>query len=408
MPLFRYRGRNGRGELVEGELEAALPDAVANQLINTGITPIDIRVTAVGNDIVRQLQVALTTRKVELTDLILFCRQMYTLMRAGVPIIQAMTGLSRSIRHPVLVETLKDMQANLESGRTLSAAMARHPRVFLPLIVNMVRVGENTGKLEEALQQLAVYLDHEKDTRDRIKAALRYPSFVILAIAVAVGVINVMVIPGFAKIFAKAKVELPLPTRALMISSDFFVNFWPLLLVGSVIAFFAVKLYSRTERGRYLLDKWKLRIPVTGSIVERATLGRFARSFAMCLSAGVPLSQALTVVAKTLDNEFLGGRILDMRNGIERGETITRTAAATGMFTPLVLQMLTVGEETGAVDELMLEVADFYDREVDYDVKNLSAAIEPILLIFVGAMVLVLALGVFLPMWDLASVQLGK
>lgn len=405
MPTFRYRARGARGDLIEGVLEAGTVDAAASQLVATGITPVDISEVGErrGGGLPR-----LAAAAPDLTDLILFTRQMYTMMRAGIPINQAMAALVRSTRNEVLAEALRDVQANLESGRELSVSFARHPRIFSTLFVSMVRVGENTGRLDDAFLKISQYLDLERDTRQRIKSALRYPVFVIVAVAVAVGIINVMVIPAFARVFARAQVELPLPTRIIIGTSDFFVAWWPLMLAGIAAAVIGARLYVATDAGRYAWDKFKLRIPIAGDIVYRATLGRFARAFSMALKAGVPLIQALTVVSRAVDNEYVGERILGMRNGIERGETLTRTAAATGMFTPVVLQMLAVGEDTGAVDELMEEVAGFYEREVDYDIKNLSQTIEPILIVVIGALVLVLALGVFLPMWDLARVKIAS
>src|SRR5690606_7052991 len=221
-------------------------------------------------------------------------------------------------------------------------------------------------------------------------------------------IINIFVIPAFAQVFERARVALPLPTRILIATSDFFVNHWVLLaavLAGTVLA---ARYHVTTDAGRYQWGKYKVRLPLVGDIILRARRARLARAFAMSLSAGVPLVQALTVTARAVDNDYIGEHVLNMRNGIERGENLTRTAAATGMFTPLVLQMLTVGEETGQVDEMLDEVAGFYEREVDYDVKNLSSTIEPVLIVLMGGLVLILALGVFLPMWDLATVGLGR
>jgi MSHA biogenesis protein MshG len=267
----------------------------------------------------------------------------------------------------------------------------------------MVRVGEETGRLDEAFKRITDYLELEKETRQRIKAAIRYPVFVFIAIGIAIGVINIFVIPVFADLFAKSNVPLPWQTRLLMATSNFFVAWWPVILGGLLGAAFGFRGYINTEKGRYWWDKNKLKIPIVGGILHRATLGRFARAFSMALTSGVPLVQAMTVVARSVDNEYIAEHILNMRNGIERGESLTRTATITNQFTPLVLQMLSVGEETGEVDNLLVEVADFYEREVDYDIKNLSASIEPILIIAVGIMVLILALGVFLPMWDLST-----
>ncbi len=403
MPLYSYKARGTRGDLLEGQLDATSADAVAAQLLNGGITPVDIREQAIRADGLAGLKINLGSRAPDLGDLILFSRQMYTLIKAGVPLIRGLRRLSDSSRNPRMVEILDEVTESLESGQELGNSLARYDDIFSSLFISLVRVGENTGRLDEAFLRITEYLELERETRDAVKAALRYPVFVIIAIAIAMGVINVMVIPAFAKVFAQFNAELPWATQMLMSISAFCVSYWPHMLGLLVLAIVGVRAWVRTEDGRYRWDKWKLRLPVVGGIIERATLGRFARAFAITASAGVPLIQALAVVARAVDNEYVGDRIREMRNGIERGDSLSRTAAATGMFTPLVLQMIAVGEETGAVDDLMEEVAGFYEREVSYDLKNLSAAIEPILLLAVGAMVLVLALGVFLPMWDLSS-----
>ena len=408
MPIFQYTGRNNQGQAVNGDIEANSIDAVATQLLNTGVTPINITQFEKEQKTKNNFNFDFSkNKKPTLDDLTLFSRQMYTLMRAGVPIIRAITGLADTTRNQVLQKTLHNVRSNIEGGHELSTALAQYPDIFSHLFVSMVQVGENTGNLDEVFLQISGYLEREKNTRDQIKAAMRYPTFVIIAITIAMFIINMWVIPTFAKVFAGFNAELPLPTRILLGISEFTVDYW-YIIVGSLLAvFFGLRHYIKTEKGHWQWDRFITRIPVIGSIVLRATLARFARSFSMSLSAGVPLVTGLALVSRAVDNVFIGGHIADMRMGVERGDSLTRTAASTEMFTPLIIQMLTVGEETGNVDEMLLEVADFYDREVDYDVKNLTSAIEPILIVFIGVMVLVLALGVFLPMWDLAGAAKG-
>ncbi len=410
MPTFQYTGRNNQGQAVNGNLDANSVDAVATQLVNIGITPINITQSE------KETQTKETeslifdfkkNKKPTLDDLVLFSRQMYTLMHAGVPIIRSITGLAETTRNQVLQKTLHAIRLEIEGGHELSTALAQHPDIFSHLFISMVQVGENTGNLDEVFLQISGYLEREKNTKDQIKAAMRYPMFVIIAISIAMVIINMWVIPTFAKVFAGFGAELPLPTRILLGISEFMVNYWYVLLGVLIAAIFSFRYYIKTEKGHWQWDRFLTRVPIIGSIVLRATLARFSRSFAMSLNAGVPLVTGLTLVSRAVDNIYVGGHIADMRSGIERGDTLTRTAAATEMFTPLVIQMLTVGEETGNVDEMLEEVANFYDREVDYDVKNLTSAIEPILIVFIGAMVLVLALGVFLPMWDLAGAAQG-
>ena len=409
MPIFQYSGRNNQGQAVDGNIEANSADAVASQLMNTGITPLNIIETKQTNRTNTGLNFDFSkNKKPSLDDLVLFSRQMYTLMHAGVPIIRSIAGLADTTRNHILQETLNQIRIEIEAGHELSTALAQHPHVFSHLFISMVQVGENTGNLDDVFLQISGYLEREKETRNQIKSAMRYPSFVLIAITIAMFIINMWVIPTFAKVFSGFGAELPLATRILLGTSDFTVAYWPFILGSIVLAIFGTRYYVNTEQGHWQWDRAKTRIPIVGSIILRATLSRFARSFSMALSAGVPLVTGLALVSRAVDNVFIGGHIAEMRTGIERGDSLTRTAASTEMFTPLIIQMLTVGEETGNVDEMLNEVADFYDREVDHEVKNLTTAIEPILIVFIGAMVLILALGVFLPMWDLMSAAKGR
>ena len=411
MPVFQYTGRNRRGEAVQGNIEATGVDAVANQLFNNGITPIDIVPATVQQDVLgglRALVDKLNEGKVELLDQVFFCRQMYTLLKAGVPLMQALRGLRETSKNPALARVIGSLIEGLDAGLDLTSAVKRHEGTFSALFVSMVQVGETTGSLPEAFLQLSLYLEREKETRDRIKQALRYPAIVMIAIGIALFIINMFVIPAFAKVFASFKAELPWATKVLLGTSSFTVAYWYWILAALILVSVAIRYYIHTPEGRYNWHRWKLKLPLVGSIIHRAMLGRFARSLSVTLRSGVPLVQGMTVVSRAVDNDFIAQRILQMRDGIERGETIARTAAATGLFPPMVLQMIAVGEDTGAIDNLLAEVASYYEREVDYDLKNLSTAIEPILIIFIGVMVLILALGVFLPMWDLASAARGK
>lgn len=402
MARYIYKGRNSQGQAVNGEIEANSEDAVASQLINTAITPIEILLAKEKKQVI-ELNFS-RNKKPSNNDLILFARQMYTLLHAGVPIIRAIAGLTDTTRNVILKKSLNNIRLDIEAGKELSSALAQYPDIFSQLFSSMIQVGENTGNLDEVFLHISVYLEREKNTRDQIKTAMRYPMFVIASITVAMFIINLWVIPTFAKVFAGFGAELPLATRILIGVSDFTVDYWYLILGSLISSTIIFQYYIKTERGRWHWDKLITRIPLTGSIILRAILSRFARSFAMSLRSGVPLVKGLTLVSHAVDNVYIGTHVADMRKGVERGESLTRTATATDMFTPLIIQMLSVGEETGSVDEMLDEVADFYDREVDYDIKNLTSAIEPFLIILIGIMVLVLALGVFLPMWDLASV----
>lgn len=405
MPIYRYKARDAGGNLLEGQVEAVSAEALASQFQASHTIPVSIvEVDTRGSIDLGALFKARRRKKVKLDDLILFCRQMYTLNASGVPLIRAIRGLVETARNPTMGEALAKVVEDLESGMELSGAFSRHNEIFPPLLCRMVQVGEVTGKLDEVFMQLAVYFEREKETIQRVKSALRYPSFVLTAIAAAILFISLFVIPAFEKVFAAAGADLPLPTRIIMGVSLFMRNYWFVVLGLGLVLVFVVQRVLKTTKGRYLWDHYKLKIPLVGDIILRSTLVRFSRGFNMSYTAGIPLSQALGFTARAVSNSFVGEKIEAIRNGIERGDTLTRSATQTGMFTPLVLQMLAVGEESGSVDTMLEDVAEFYEREVDYDLKNLSSAIEPIMIIIIGVMVLVLALGVFLPMWNLASI----
>jgi MSHA biogenesis protein MshG len=412
VPFFAYRGRNARGELMQGVLEGLDAGAVADQLFGTGVTPLEItptnkKVTTAGAASKDEgLWQRLTRKRVSSLDVQLFSRQLYTLLKAGVPIMRGLAGLQESCTNKSFARVVQDLRESLDAGRELSAAMRRHPECFSSFYLAMVRVGEMTGRLEEVFLRLFDHMEFDRDMRNRVKSAMRYPSFVMIAMVAAMAVVNIVVIPQFEKVFKTFHAELPLMTRMLMETSRFSVAWWPAFALGIAGAVMAFRAWIRTRSGRLAWDRYKLRIPIAGKIIHKGTMARFARSFALSIRSGVPIVQALSVVAQTSDNAYLASRIEQMRDGVERGESILRTATNAKVFTPMVLQMVAVGEESGAIDDLMDEIAMMYEREVDYELKTLSSQIEPILIVFLGVMVLILALGIFLPIWDLGKAAL--
>ncbi len=409
MANFSYRGRSSGGGLVNGSLEAMSASAVADQLLLQGITPLEIKPAPKQEDGAGlKFNLTLFAEKVRHVDVLLFSRQIYTLLKAGVPIMRALAGLQESSSNGAMKRLLQEVRESLDSGRELSASLARHSTVFPPFYLSMVRVGEMTGRLEEIFLRLFYHLDFEQFMRNQVKSALRYPSFVVAAMAIAIVVVNIWVIPAFAQVFKGFNAKLPFMTQLLINFSDFMVADWPYLLAGLIGAIFAFRAWVATPMGRYLWDRTKLRVPIAGKIVEKATLARFSRSFALAVRSGVPVVQAMSVVAQTVDNVFIADKIEKMREGVERGESVLRTAISARVFTPIVLQMVAVGEESGALDDMMEEVADMYQREVEYELKNLSQQIEPILIVALGILVLILALGIFLPIWDLGRVAFKR
>ena len=439
MTTFSYTGRDNGGKKISGNLEAASMDQAASELSRQGIMPITLKPSKekstqqaepakkkkspekkkkekeepesmadmeIDLDIVKEFFEA--RQKIDIEELIIFCRQMGALLAAGVPIIKAIKGLGESSENVRFKRVLIDIVDKLNSGMPLATAMQNHSDVFTPFIISMIHVGETTGRLDGSFREMAAYLDFERSTRKRIKSATRYPVMVLSAITVAVLVINIWVVPTFANVFQKFGADLPLATRILVGTSNFLLNYGWILFIAVCFAFYSLKKYINTPVGRYNWDKLMISLPLSGKIYKRISLSRFCRTFATLMESGVPVLQSLSVVAHTVHNDYIGKKITDMHSAIEAGGSLSSTAAGTGLFSQLVLQMLVIGEETGAVDKLLHDVADFYDQEIDYDLKHLSDTIEPILLAFMGAMVLVLALGVFLPIWNLSDVAIKK
>lgn len=405
MSLFHYKGRNEKGQLVSGALDASSAELAAGQLASLGLIPVSLKQADASQSSIDEFLERLGQRKVEIPELIIFSRQMYTITKSGIPLISGLRGLAAAVKHPTLRKTLDEVAGDLESGMGLSVALGNHPKVFDSLFVSIIHVGENSGRLDEAFLQLSEYLERDMETRKGIKSALRYPTFVISAIAIAIAIINIKVIPAFASMFEKFGADLPLPTKILLGTSQLFVNYWPHMLVVLIAGVVAWREYLKTEAGQRFWGEKKLKIPIVGDIIERGSMARYSRSFAMMMRSGVALTTALELCSRVVDNLYLAEKIRGIRSGIEHGDSLLRTHTASGMFTPLVLQMIAVGEESGKVDELLGEVGGYYEREVDYDIKSLGAKIEPILIVIMAAFVLVLALGIFLPMWGMYEVQ---
>lgn len=408
MPTFNYTGRDSSGSLVQGVLEGENSNALASLLFSRNITPLEIKAQKEAAKSTPATSTSLFQEKIKTIDVMLFSRQMYTLLKAGIPIMNALNGLQASTQNKSFAPVIGEIRDSLSSGRELSSALAQHPTVFSNFYVNMVRVGETTGMLDTVFLRLFDHLEFERFMRDQIKSALRYPTFVVIAMAVAIIVVNLFVIPAFAKVFQSFGAELPILTRGLLGFSKFMVATWPFILVGIVAAIYLFRQYIATVGGKFKWDSFKLKTPLAGKIIHKATMARFARSFALASKSGVPITTGLKLVAQTADNDYIAHKLDEMREHVERGESILRTATNSGVFNPVVLQMIAVGEESGSLDDLMQEVADMYQRDVEYEIKTLGAQIEPILIVFLGVMVLILALGIFLPIWDLGNIALHK
>ena len=403
MPLFAYKARDKRGQLHSGEQEASQKSSVAARLIEDRLVPVSIEEITPSiklEDIIKQY---LPRKSIPLDDMVLFCRQMHALTKSGIPIMRAVYGLSETSNNEVLKEILQEVGNALSRGNTLSQALHSHEYYFSPIFISMVHVGESTGNLDQAFYQLVNYLEMIRDTKKKVSSALRYPTMVITSIVLAVIMVNIFVIPSFSKVFDKFGGELPFATQVLLGSSNFFIEYWWLMAMIFAVATAGIIHYVKTDKGALHWDRVKLKLPIIGGLLNRICLSRFTRTFSMLFASGVPILQAIDVSAEAIGNLHIEKNVREMRSGIERGESLSRTANSSGMFTPLILQMIAVGEESGALDSLLHDVSEFYDEETDFQVQRLSGAIEPIMLFFMGVMILVLALGIFLPLWDLSA-----
>lgn len=419
MGRFVYKARGPYGQ-VEGVQEAANTAQVAAILKSKGLIPVKITADAataaalasnlgVGGSMVdlgTKQGIQLFAPKVERADVMLFSRQIHTLLKAGVPILRALAGLQETTTNPAMKAIILDLRRSLEAGVDLATSVATHSKIFDSFYVAMIKVGEASGQIDHVFMRLYKHLEFEQFMKQQVKSALRYPSFVIMAMVAAITVINVMVVPAFEGVFKSLGANLPIPTQILIASSNLMINYGWWMLGGLGVAFLVFKQWIGTPEGRMTWDRVLIKMPLVGPIVTQAALSRFARAFSLSLRSGVPLERALTSVAQTADNRYISARIDGMREAVTRGDSLTRAAVAAGVFTPMVLQMLAIGEETGMLDELLEEIGEVYSNEVEYSLKTLSQQIEPILVIFLGAIVLLLALGVFMPMWDMGRVTI--
>ncbi len=404
MELYQYKGRNKRGDIMTGTVEAANPEGVVNWMMASGISPIAVKLKAdpLKNqpEWVRALQ---GQRKLNQTDLLMLTRQFGTLLKAGIPILQAVNGLKNGSSQPEMTKLLSSLHASLDKGSELSAAMAKHPKFFDEYYINMIRVGENAGKLDEVFARLYTQLDFDRRMRQKIKAVVRYPLFVFSAIAVATMVMMVYVIPAFSGIYSAMQTELPLATRILMAVSDVMARNWTAILITLALSALGLRYYVSTPEGRYRWDKFKLQLPIVGRILGKATTARFCRSFGMAMNSGVPIVTALALVSRVVDNAFYHERIMAMRDAVSHGDNLLRAFLASGIFSPIELQMIAVGEETGDIETMVQQLASLYQDEVEYEASQLAETLEPILLVFMAALVLLLLLGIFLPMWNMTQ-----
>ena len=400
MANFTYRGRDQAGARQEGVMEADSVNTVASKLGAMGVTPLEIELVKMdqGRSQLQAVadwfhdQVPVTPQ-----DLSLLCRQLYAMLHVGVPINIAMRDIVETFRHQGLVRALLNITENIEEGFRFSDSLERYPKIFPPLFVQMVRTGEETGKMDEIFLHLAEHVEKEAGFKDKMMSALRYPIFMVIAALAAMMVISVWVIPAFTEMLANTGGELPTPTVILMATSDFFINYSVWVVVGIVLLIAAYIAHRKTPEGREFWDRVLLRVPVFGEMSRTGILSQFTRSLALVSKSGVPLSQGIELVAGTLGNLHYENKILEFKARIDEGIPFSQAAREIGIFTPMVIQIFRVGEQTGKIDELLEHVSTVYDREVNHTMDNINTLIEPLMLALIGSLVLMLALGVMLP-----------
>jgi type II secretory pathway component PulF len=402
MPNFRYRVRDRNGKAIAGVIDAPTLQVAGDHLYRLGYLPVTIEeeggtVSPGMSDLWKRF------KKVKLKDIIFFSQQLSTLYKAGLPLLTGLESLAEQAENKKLKPILEAIGRQIEGGSTLFEAISKYSDVFPPVYVNMIRAGETSGKLGESLDRFVALADRELRTRQRVKEATRYPKIVISAVAIAFAILITFVIPRFAQIFARFNTPLPLPTRIMIGINDLFHTYWYLVLCALFGIPILFKHYIRTAQGKYFWDKLKIRIPISGPLLLKIALSRFAYTFAMLNRSGIPILQTLEITSTTIENVILSKSIEEISRSVKEGRSLTDAMKESGRFTPLVIQMTSIGESSGTLEEMLMRVTEYYDLEVDNAIKKFSTYIEPILTLFLGIVVLFLALAVFLPWWNMAS-----
>jgi len=407
MDSFQYKARDKFNKLINGVLSASSIDLVAVKLKSQGYFPISI-VPKVESEAGTKENNPSIWAQVSFSELNSFTRHFSTLQKAGIPILSTLTALKEQTRNPFLKKVIGQICVDIEGGLSLSVAMEKYPQVFNKMYVNMVKIGETSGRLSEILERLAVLGEHDERIRMRIKSATRYPVIIISVLALGFIVLTTFVVPRFANIFSQFKAELPFPTRVLIGINFIITKFWWLIIMLVIIAVFGSLRVIRTEKGRLKWDALKLKIPVFGPLILKLIISRFTKITSILLASGVSILSVLDLAAEGVGNVVVAQVINQIKASVNQGKGMLMPMKESKMFPPIVLQMVSAGEETGKLSELLSHVADYYDEQVDYTISNLVSLIEPILIFVLGCTVLFLALGIFLPMWNLMSLFTRK
>jgi type IV pilus assembly protein PilC len=398
MPVFLWKGKNRRGQDIQGEVEAETREEVEAKLHSQGVIPSKIKKKP------KEIQISFLKQSVKIKDIVIFTRQITTMIEAGLPLVQSLEILSSQTENKTFREILSDIKVSVESGSTLSKAMEKHPKVFNTLFVNMINAAELSGNLDVIFTRLATFMEKSMALQRKIKGALFYPVSIMVVAAIVVSILLIKVVPTFASMFSGAGQALPMPTQIVINISNWLRAYIVYLVIGIFITGVAVKqIYTKTAIGRKMFDKLFLKLPVFGDLIRKAAVAKFTRTLGTMLQSGVSILEAMDITAKTAGNVILEAAVNKARDSIKEGKDIATPLAETKVFPPMVVQMIAIGESTGALDAMLYKIADFYDDEVDQAVSNLTALMEPMIMVVLGGLIGGLIVAMYLPIFKMGE-----
>ncbi len=396
---YDYKVRDRTGNLVSGQLVGDSESLVLQKLREMGMTPVEVKKANAG----LKMEINLRPGKVKLKEISIFCRQFATMVNSGLPILRALAILGDQTESKELAKVLLAVRTDVEQGSSLSNAMARHPKAFNNLFVSMMRAGEAGGVLDEVLLNVADQMEEEVELRRKVKSAMTYPVVVVCLVVLIMAAMLLFIVPQFESIYTNLGGELPLPTKILLAASNAVRTYWYIVILGGAGLNFAFRRYKRTEAGRMRVDALKIRVPVFGPLFHKVALARFSSTFGMLLHAGVPILQALDIVKDTVNNKVISRAVEDVKGSVREGESIAKPLSKHRVFPPMVVQMLAVGEETGAIDTMLEKVSRFYNSEVSAQVDALTSLIEPLLIAVIGGAVGAAVVALYMPMFNIIN-----
>jgi type IV pilus assembly protein PilC len=403
MPTFVWEGKTAQGKAMKGELEAPSLEAVIALLRDRRIRPVASRIREKGTGLEKELTIPGFGEKVKPKQVSLFTRQFATMIDAGLPIVQCLNILTEQSESKLLRRTIRVIQQDVEGGSTLADALAKHPKIFDNLYVNMVQAGEAGGVLNTILNRVALFIEKANKLKRKVKGALIYPTTILAVAVIVVAILLIFVIPVFAELYGSMGKALPAPTQITINISNWFVANWYFMFGGLIGIVIAIRAYYQTEQGRMNIDRIMLHLPVVGDLLRKVAVARFSQNMAILLSSGVPILDGLAITAKTAGNRVVEKAIMDSRVSISQGKTVAEPLRESKIFPPMVCQMVAVGENTGGLDGMLRKVAELYEEEVDDAVANLTALMEPLIMVVLGVILGGLVISMYLPIFQMGS-----